>query len=61
MIALGRLCAHQGRVEEARFWLQYAVGIQHPEYAPATAAELASSLAEHGGLPAWHVAVGVGR
>jgi predicted negative regulator of RcsB-dependent stress response len=49
MIALGRLCGRQGRVEEARAWLGYAAGTQHPEYAPAAAAELVSSLADHDG------------
>jgi tetratricopeptide (TPR) repeat protein len=57
MIALGRLCAQQDRVEEARTWLGYAVGTQHPEYAPAAAAELASSLGEHGGQPAARAAL----
>jgi predicted negative regulator of RcsB-dependent stress response len=57
MIALGRLCAQQDRVQEARTWLGYAVGTQHPEYAPAAAAELASSLGEHGGQPAAQAAL----
>jgi tetratricopeptide (TPR) repeat protein len=57
MIALGRLCAQQGRVQEARTWLGYAVGTQHPEYAPAAAAELASSLGDHGGQPAARAAL----
>ena len=30
MIALGRLCAQQGKVEEARGWLQYATGTSIP-------------------------------
>jgi predicted negative regulator of RcsB-dependent stress response len=33
------------------------VGTQHPEYAPAAAAELASSLADHGGQPAAQAAL----
>jgi TolA-binding protein len=57
MIALGRLCAQQGRVEEARTWLGYAVGTQHPECAPAAAAELASALAAHGGQQAARAAL----
>ena len=57
MIALGRLCARQGRVQEAWAWLQYAVGTQHPEYAPTAAAELATALGEDGGQPAARAAL----